>query len=71
MKKAIEFLRYIEWRMGCNGGENKGQCYYCCGLSKYWIYSNSRENPERCGHKKTCNLAYALEDLGEKVDRIK
>ena len=60
MKKAVEYLRKLEWSMG------NGQCPECHGLHEKWHDEISHRNAEQIGHVAECNLAAALVDLGEK-----
>lgn len=70
MRKAVKFLRSIEWNSGCGGAYNQGQCGFCFGVSKEWL-GEGHPTVKDYGHKPECELAEALEDLGVRVARIK
>lgn len=70
MRKAVSFLKSIQWSSGCGGERNKGQCSFCWGVSKEWL-GDGHPCVKDYGHKPGCDLAEALESLGIRVDYIK
>jgi len=55
MKKAIEYLRSIEWSLG------HGQCPECLGRSS----SFNKIKKSEAGHQPECKLALAICDLSK------
>jgi hypothetical protein len=62
MKKTIALLRKQEWKKG------NGQCPQCWGyMPGRWAPHLFVPTKYQEGHKEACELAEALEELGEKV----
>lgn len=53
---AEAYLRKKEWSMG------NGQCPECCATGPAWLLLGGWGN--EIGHKRNCDLAQGLEDLG-------
>lgn len=61
-EETKRYLQKKEWSMG------HGQCPECCGLSLEWsqeLFIPRR--PEECGHRKDCDFARLLQELGMDV----